>query len=93
LHESRLFQNYPNPFTESTFIEYQVKTPGAIEVSIFNVEGKLVKEWNYFEQSTDKNRLEWDCKNDLGHEITSGIYFYRLRTENFSDIKSLVLMR
>ena len=95
-----LYQNYPNPFSTSTTIYFSLKTENTedIEISIYNIKGQLVKQFKI--QSPIKlgtkfkiNQVAWEGKDDKGNELSSGIYFYKLSTQDKTFIKKMILMR
>jgi hypothetical protein len=88
-----LKQNYPNPFNPQTIIEYVLPKDCELEIAIYNILGRktrtLVKEF----QKSGQHRVEWDGKDEEGKEVSSGIYFYRIKTPEFSQAKKMVLLR
>ena len=77
-----LRQNYPNPFNPSTTFEFDVADPGFASLKIYNLLGRevaTVVEGNLAAQSY---RITWS-----GSELSTGVYFYTLKTDNFSDTK------
>jgi hypothetical protein len=83
-----LMQNYPNPFNPSTNIKYSIARSGRVELSIFNILGQKVKELVNEEKLSGEYEVVFD-----GKEFTSGIYFYRLRTNSFTETKKLILLK
>lgn len=83
-----LRQNYPNPFNPTTTFSFDLKSPGHVKVNIYNVLGQtvtcLVDE--YLEAGT--HTREWNATN-----FSSGIYFYQINANDFSDTKKMVLMK
>ncbi len=75
----RLFHNYPNPFNPSTTIPYQLARTGKVELSIYDIHGRLVHTIINKTQSAGIYRVSWDGSNSQGIKVSSGIYFYRLR--------------
>jgi len=88
-----LKQNYPNPFNPQTIIEYQLPKNCEVEIAVYNILGQkvrtLVKEF----QKTGQHRVEWDSKDEKGEDVSSGIYFYRIKTPEFSQAKKMVVLR
>lgn len=88
-----LKQNYPNPFNPQTIIEYELAGDCEVEITVYNILGQkvrtLVKEF----QKSGRRRVEWDGKDEGGKEVSSGIYFYRIDTPEFSQAKKMVLLR
>ncbi len=83
-----LEQNYPNPFNPSTTIRYSVPERGFVELSVFDALGNLVESLVQGEQDAGVYQVEFNAVN-----LASGIYFYNIRTKNFTDTKKLVLMK
>ncbi|MGB2697833.1 MAG: T9SS type A sorting domain-containing protein [Candidatus Zixiibacteriota bacterium] len=88
-----LLNNYPNPFNASTVILYSLPQATDVKLEIFNLLGQKVRVLVDEHQNTGYKKVIWDGKDDKGVDVSSGIYFYRLVTENYSDSKKMVLMR
>ena len=88
-----LFQNYPNPFNPSTTIEYELPKPGSVEVRILNVAGQLVKTLDRSFQVEGPHTVIWDGKNNSGHSVASGVYFYQLSYENAPLTRKMLLIK
>lgn len=82
-----LKQNYPNPFNPTTIIEYNVLTPGYVSLIVYDALGREVEVLIDEKKQTGKYQIEFDA---LG--LTSGVYFYRLKTENFVEEKQMILL-
>ncbi|MFQ6002597.1 MAG: FlgD immunoglobulin-like domain containing protein, partial [Candidatus Zixiibacteriota bacterium] len=95
----QLFQNYPNPFNSSTVIWYHLPDvgyqPAEVELTIYNLLGKLVKTLVKKRQYPGEHKVRWDGKDDSGKEVASGIYFYRLKVSGLELVKpkKMVLIR
>ena len=84
----RLYQNYPNPFNPSTTIKYSLPKEGIVTLKVYNVLGKEVKTLvNEFENAGVYN-VSFNAS-----ELPSGIYFYRLISGNFTQVKKLILLK
>lgn len=88
-----LDQNYPNPFNPSTQIEFVLSKSGQVKIEIFNILGEKVKTLMDQHLKAGRQLVEWDGKDESGEEVASGVYFYRLQTDNFTETKKMVLMR
>ncbi|MCC7429656.1 CotH kinase family protein [bacterium] len=86
----RLSQNFPNPFNPTTKIAYELKAKGKAKLTIFNVLGEVVKEFSLEKQS---GFVEWNGTNFSGKQVSSGIYFYRLQSGDFSETKKMLLLK
>ncbi|MCC7431607.1 peptidylprolyl isomerase, partial [bacterium] len=72
---------FPNPFNPTTKITYELQANQKAKLTVFNVLGEVVRE---FELKKANGFVEWNGTNFSGKQIASGVYFYELRTENFS---------
>jgi parallel beta-helix repeat protein len=88
-----LAQNYPNPFNPSTTIEYALPRDTWIRITIYNILGKKVRTLVNERQPAGGKRITWDGKNDEGDEVASGIYFYQIKTGEFSQSKKMVVLK
>ncbi|MBS1493072.1 MAG: T9SS type A sorting domain-containing protein [Bacteroidetes bacterium] len=83
-----LHQNYPNPFNPSTKISYDLPESGNVSVKIFNINGKEIAEIVNEYQAAGKYEAYFDGKN-----LSSGIYFYVLRSNDFVSTKKMMLVK
>ena len=89
----QLFQSYPNPFSASTAIEYTLRAPASIALTIYNVRGQRVARLTKLGQSRGNHVITWNGLDDKGKQAASGLYFYRLQAGSFSQTKKMVLLR
>lgn len=89
-----LEQNYPNPFNPTTTIRYFLPagTSGPIALEIIDTRGSVIAAPNA-PGITGWNEVKWNGLNKNGIAVASGVYFYRLRVENQSAVKKLMLVR
>ena len=84
-----LRQNYPNPFGErATVIEYTLHTPAHVTLSVYNVLGQKVATLVEDAKLAGPHKVEFD-----GRELPSGLYFYRLEAGDYTETKSMALIR
>ncbi|RKU21628.1 hypothetical protein C6499_21765 [Candidatus Poribacteria bacterium] len=88
--ETALLPNYPNPFNPETWIPYQLAEPADVTVTIYAVDGAVVRTLKLGHQPIGiyqgKGRAAyWDGRNALGEPVASGVYFYTLSTESTRD--------
>lgn len=88
-----LNQNYPNPFNPECEISYALPTDCHVTLTIYNVLGQRVKVLVDEYQNSGNKTVSWDSKDDQGQEVTSGIYFYRIKAGDFVQSKKMVLMK
>jgi len=88
-----LLQNYPNPFNPSTIIEFRLPVAGEAKLSIYNVLGQTVRVLFSGSLSEGAHSFEWNGQNENGQVVQSGIYFYRLDTPSWSDVKKMTFLK
>ncbi len=88
-----LAQNHPNPFNPETTISFALAQDEAVELEIFNIRGQKIKTLVSEELGSGNHDIRWQGQDDLNQPVSSGIYFYRLKTDRFTDIKKMILMK
>ena len=91
--EIGLAQNYPNPFNPTTTIEFSLPSRSDVTVEVFNILGQLVTTLADEALPAGLHSVEWDGHFNSGQAASSGIYFYRLRTETASIVRKMVLIK
>ncbi|MHB8579960.1 MAG: T9SS type A sorting domain-containing protein [Ignavibacteriaceae bacterium] len=86
-----LEQNYPNPFSTSTEIPYQLKSQSAVQVTIYDILGRVVRKFSVGDQAVGLHSIVWDSRNNYGALVATGIYFCRLQANGESQVKKMVL--
>ena len=88
-----LNQNYPNPFNPSTKINFSIHKPGIYFLKVFDINGKEISTLlSSFLASGDKTVI-WYGNNKLGNPVKSGVYFYQLKTKDFSQTRRMILLK
>ncbi len=88
-----LFQNHPNPFNPQTSISYALPQDGPVRLIIYNILGQRVVTLVDEFQSAGYKTVWWNGKDQKGEQVSSGIYFYRLETDKFSEVKKMMLVK
>ena len=88
-----LYQNYPNPFNPQTTIKFNLPTAGHAELSIYNMLGQKIRTLANEAFSSGEHEKIWDGRSDDGQLMASGVYFYRLKSEDFTQTKKMNLMK
>ncbi|MCP4723999.1 MAG: T9SS type A sorting domain-containing protein [bacterium] len=88
-----LKQNYPNPFNPSTTIRFDLPTYSHVNLVIYNVSGEVVRTLANENFGFGNHRIVWDGRDDLGRQVSSGIYFYRLTAGRFTAVKKMLLIK
>ncbi len=89
-----LGRNFPNPFNPSTRIAYDVPAPGGhVELIVYSVTGTLVRRIVSEELEPGRHSAAWDGRDELGRHVSSGVYFYRLTADDFTDQRKMVVLK
>ena len=88
-----LRQNYPNPFNPSTTIPYQLPKETDVNIKIFNMRGQLVRVLVDEKQQPGYYNLIWDGHDDYLNPVSSGVYFYRMKTDEFEKIRRMTFIK
>jgi hypothetical protein len=89
----KLFGNYPNPFNPSTKIKFSLKSIQDIEISIYDVLGRRVKSVIKERINAGMHEIEWNGKNDLEEQVSSGIYLYLIKVFEKSLTGKMILQK
>ena len=90
---SELIQNYPNPFTDGTYIEFKLDKPGKFKISVLDLNGRTLRVLEGDDQMSIDQTIYWDGEDDSGKLVATGVYFYRLEANGFSEMKRMVKIR
>ena len=90
--EFKLNQNYPNPFNPITTFSYLLMEGAYIEISVFDVIGRDVYKLYEGYRSAGKHYISWNGVDQKQNQVSSGVYFYRLKSEGKLKIKKMVLI-
>jgi len=90
--EFALDQNYPNPFNPTTTISFSLAGRSEWRLSIYNVVGKLVREY-VDESEAGVQNVVWDGRDNRGSAAASGVYFYRLTAGSFLQTKKMIFLK
>ncbi len=88
-----LNQNYPNPFNPNTTIEFFLPEGTYVTISVFNVTGQVIKTLINKTMPRGFSQVVWDGTDYNNNPVSSGIYFYRLNTEDMSIVKRMLLLK
>jgi parallel beta-helix repeat protein len=83
-----LEQNYPNPFNPSTTIKYSINVETFTRLNVYDILGREVATLVNKKQRPGNYEVEWNADN-----FSSGVYYYKLTTSNFTDTKKMILLR
>jgi hypothetical protein len=84
---------YPNPFNPQTLISFDMPATGNARLEVYSLAGKKVATLVAGEVGAGRHEEVWYGRDDAGQPVPSGVYFYRLQTNNYSDSKRMVLLK
>jgi glucuronoarabinoxylan endo-1,4-beta-xylanase len=88
-----LAQTYPNPFSSSAAIPYQIKKESDVQITIYDILGRGVRTFSVGQQSIGLHNVLWDGRNDLGERVASGVYFCGLHAGGEVQVRKLIFNR
>ncbi len=88
-----LYQNYPNPFNNSTMISFAMPDRQKVTLKILDIYGRDLTTLADKIFDAGIHHILWDGTGHRNQHVTSGVYFYELRSKNFSSVKKLILLR
>ena len=89
----QLAQNAPNPFNSQTVLSYFLNAPGPARLEVFTLTGQRVAILHQGPQQAGYHRLHWNGRDDAGRPVASGMYLYRLVTDEGVLTRKLTLLR
>jgi hypothetical protein len=88
-----LFANYPNPFNAATTIGYRLENAADIELTIYNLSGQRVRLLGRGHRTAGQYNAYWDGRDEEGHSVAAGIYFYRLWAGGQELVRKMALIK
>ena len=88
-----LGQNYPNPFNPTTIIEFDLSQRTYVTLDVYNVLGQHIRNLVDGVLSRQRYSVEWDGTSDAGVKVATGIYFYRMATQEYQETRKMVLIK
>ncbi len=89
----KLHQNFPNPFNANTFIKIELERAAFITLHIFDVQGHRLAQLVHSFQPAGTYFVPWDGRDAEGNLLSSGVYYYRLMSEDIRIVKRLMVLR
>ena len=84
----KLHQNYPNPFNPSTVIRYELANSGSIQLTVYDLAGRKITELVNAKQSAGSHTVHFDASG-----LSSGIYFYQIRSGSLIESRKMMLIK
>jgi hypothetical protein len=89
----KLERNFPNPFNPETMIKFNLAKASKVSLNIYNVLGQVVRTLVNEELPAGIHSIVWDGKNAQGSDVSSGVYFYRIKAGDFESTMRMTLLR
>ncbi len=89
----QLMQNYPNPFNPSTVISYRLSGSSNVKLLVYNMLGQKIKTLVNSYQSAGEHTITWNATDNSNNHVSSGVYFYKMETNETSIQKKMILIR
>ena len=83
-----LYRNYPNPFNPETILSYDLRSPALVVLEIYDIKGKSISVLVNEKQAAGKYKVLWNALN-----FPSGVYFYRLSADSYSETRKMALIK
>ncbi|MCZ6634538.1 MAG: CotH kinase family protein [bacterium] len=88
-----LHQNFPNPFNPDTQIAYEIPKTGEVRLAVYNMLGQEIRTLVQGVQAPGFYRMIWDGNDAAGRPASSGVYFVKLQTDGFVDVRRMLLLK
>jgi hypothetical protein len=88
-----LYQNYPNPFNPETNISFFTRNATRVTVTVYNVRGQLVRTLFEGISNTGLNTVTWRGDDDNGRRVSSGLYLYKVQSNEFVETEKMMLIK
>lgn len=93
LNEFTLSSNYPNPFNPITSIRYNLKTDSEVTITIYDLLGNVINKLFKGTQNAGSKKINWNATNNAGDQVSSGVYIYKIETNNSSNFGRMMYLK
>ncbi|MDD3715632.1 MAG: FlgD immunoglobulin-like domain containing protein [Candidatus Marinimicrobia bacterium] len=88
-----LLQNYPNPFNPLTTLSYGLPEYANVEIAIYDLLGRKVRDWQFENQAPGWHKISWDGSDRNAHRLSSGIYIFCMKSGNVLIRRKMLFMK
>lgn len=85
--------NYPNPFNPSTTISFSLKEKAQVSLNIYNQRGQKVHTLLNGKMPAGNHHLTWNGTDDNGNSVSSGVYYYKMQSGNYTSTRKMIMMK
>ena len=89
----KVYQNFPNPFNPTTIISYKLPKDSHIQITIYDMNGRIVKNLLNKHQNAGLNSIKWDATSDQGKQVSAGMYIYSIETPDIKQSKKMLFIK
>ncbi len=83
----------PNPFNPETSIQYGIPEAGRVSITIYDMQGKLVRQLIEENQAAGGYSIIWNGHDEQGNKVYSGVYFYQFNCNQLQQSQKMILMK
>ncbi|NNF08606.1 MAG: T9SS type A sorting domain-containing protein [Candidatus Eisenbacteria bacterium] len=84
---------YPNPTRGAAFVDFQLERPGKVSAKIFDIRGRILRQYNQELQTSGSGRVVWDGTDERGREVAGGVYFIQVKSQEFTTTRRVLRTR
>ena len=88
-----LLGNHPNPFNPDTTIQYSLASNARVLIEVYNIRGQHVKTLVDNYQTSGRYKVTWNGQDERGRDAGSGIFFYRMKTGEFTSTRKMIMLK
>lgn len=88
-----VYNNFPNPFNLLTNLNYYLPRTMDVRILIYDLKGQLIKTILKKKQTNGTHIIQWDATNNFGETVASGLYFYNIEADDFSQTKKMIFLK
>lgn len=88
-----LYQNFPNPFNPTTTLTFNLPKPSDVNLIIYDITGRKIRNLISSAYPAGSHQIQWDGKDYSGNSVASGIYIYRIDTNNYTQSRKMMLLK
>jgi len=90
---TKLIGNYPNPFNPTTKISFSLQHDSKVELSVFNIKGQKITTLLNENMTAGKHNIAWNGVDSNNKKVSSGVYFYKMESSKYTNVKKMILLK
>ena len=83
----------PNPFNPQALVQYELEGQGPVSINVYDVAGRLVRTLVNDVKPAGRYSAVWKGRNNNGEEVSSGVYFFKMKGGRFNSVSIAVLLK